>query len=430
VPDCHIIGVLDNGVDGLTPSALDLIRNADLLVGNDRTLRLFASEIKADCSSRDLSEGFGKIPVWVGEALTKGQQAVVLTTGDPLCHGIARFLISKLGHGQCRVIPNTSLIQQAFARLGLPWQDARICSIHGKDVGEWRSDAGPDHGLYPLLQQIRKQQLLAIFTGPANSPGRIARMLDAVSLAYEYEMAVAERLLLPDEQVTDFLPAGEIKDRQFADPNVVILRPRNAQPAPVLFGLADDAYRQRKPERGLITKREVRAVSLARLQLRRDSIVWDIGAGSGSVGMEAARLCPDGFVFAIEKNSADAAIIRQNQQQFRLTNYRLTEDKAPQGLDRWPDPDAIFIGGSGGELEQLIDIALERLSIDGRLVMNFTTLENMNQAITQLKALGARWELCQIQVNRNKPILDMQRLQPQTPVWIIAAQRSIESNER
>ncbi len=430
MPDCHIIGVLDNGVDGLTPSALDLIRNADLLVGNDRTLRLFASEIKADCSSRDLSEGFGKIPVWVGAALTNGQQAVVLATGDPLCHGIARFLISKLGHGQCRVIPNTSLIQQAFARLGLPWQDARICSIHGKDVGEWRSDAGPDHGLYPLLQQIRKQQLLAIFTGPENSPGRIARMLDSVSLADEYEMAVAEQLLLPKEQLSGFLPASELVNRQFGEPNIVILRPCNSQSPPPLFGLADESYHQRKPDRGLITKREVRAVSLARLQLRYDSIVWDIGAGSGSVGMEAARLCPDGFVFSIEKNSEDAAIIRQNQQRFRLTNYRLTEGKAPHGLDQWPDPDAIFIGGSGGELEPLIDIALDRLSADGQLVMNFITLENMNQAIEQLKARNAQWDLCQLQVNRNKPILNMQRLQSETPVWIIAAQRSIESSER
>ncbi len=426
MPDCHIIGVLDNGIDGLTPPALVLIRNADLLVGNSRTTALFASEIKADCSIRDLSEGFRKIPVWIGDALIKGQQAVVLATGDPLCHGIARFLISKLGHDQCIVIPNISLIQQAFARLGIPWQDAKICSIHGKDVGEWRSDAGPDHGLYPLLQQIRKQQLVAIFTGPANSPGRIARMLDTVSLGDKYEMAVAEQLLLPGEQVNEFIPASELKNLQFEEPNIVILRPRDSQSSPLLFGLTDESYHQRKPDRGLITKREIRAVSLARLQLRQDSIVWDIGAGSGSVGMEAARLCSDGFVFAIEKNSADATIIRRNQQQFRLTNYRLTEGKAPLGLEQWPDPDAIFIGGSGGELEPLIDIALDRLSTGGQLVMNFITLENMNQAINRLKARNAQWELCQLQVNHNKPILNMQRLQPETPVWIITAQRSIE----
>jgi len=157
--------------------------------------------------------------------------------------------------------------------------------------------------------------------------------------------------------------------------------------------------------------------------LRRTSIVWDIGAGSGSVGMEAARLCPDGFVFAIEKNAEDAAIVRRNQHRFRLTNYRLTHARAPEGLDRWPDPDAVFIGGSGGELEQLIDIALSRLRPGGRLVMNFVTLENMHRAVTRLKERGADWELCQLSVCRNKPILDMQRLAPETPVWIIGAQR-------
>jgi precorrin-6Y C5,15-methyltransferase (decarboxylating) len=422
---CHIIGVLDNGVTGLSQETLALIREADLLVGNSRTLGLFSAEIKPDCETRNLSEGFTRIPIWVADALEQGKQAVVLATGDPLCHGIARYLIGKLGRKQCTVLPNTSILQQAFARLALPWQDARICSIHSKDMGEWHADAGPEHGLYPLLRQIRKQQLLAIFTSRENSPGRIARMLDAVSLADEYEMAIAERLLLPDEQIYDFLSVKEIKDRQFGDPNVVILRPRTSRPAPVLFGHADEAYRQRKPDRGLITKREVRAVSLAQLQLRRDSIVWDIGAGSGSVGMEAARLCPDGFVFAMEKNAEDAAIIRHNQQQFHLTNYRLTHARAPQRLERWPDPNAIFIGGSGGELEQLIDIGLSRLQPEGRLVMNFITLENMNRAITRLKEHEARWELCQLQVCRNKPILEMQRLQAETPVWIITVQRRI-----
>ncbi len=423
MPECHIVGVLDNGAEGLSRAALDRIRGADLLIGHTRTLALFAAEIRPDCETRDLSGALGRVPEWIEEGLAQGRQVVVLATGDPLCHGIARYLIGKLGRDRCRVLPNTSVVQLAFARLGLAWQDARIFSIHGKDTGEWHADAGPEHGLYPLLQAIRRGDLLAVFTSPENGPGRIARMLDAVSLADEYEMAVAERLLLPGERVTGFLPASEIKDRCFDDPNVVILRPRAGLPAPVLFGLADDAYHQRKPRAGLITKREVRAVSLAWMALRRTSIVWDIGAGSGSVGIEAARLCPDGFVFAIEKNAEDAAIIRRNQHRFRLTNYRLTHARAPEGLDRWPDPDAVFIGGSGGELEQLIDIALSRLRPGGRLVMNFVTLENMHRAVTRLKERGADWELCQLSVCRNKPILDMQRLAPETPVWIIGAQR-------
>ena len=424
--DCHIIGVLDNGPAGLTPVALELIQQADLLIGNDRTLGLFTDEMKPDAEHEDMSAGFTKIPHWITSAQEQGKTVVVLATGDPLCHGIGRYLIGKLGLERCSIIPNTSLLQWAFARLGLAWQETQVCSIHGKDKGEWLPEAGPEHGLYPLLHKIRQQQLLAIFTSHENSPGRIARMLDAVSLADQYEIAVTERLLQPDEQLFNFMPITEVKARQFADPNMVILRPTSEKPSEVLFGLADDAYLQRKPDRGLITKREVRAVSLAHLQLRRESIVWDIGAGSGSVGMEAARLCPDGYIFAIEKNDEDAAIIRQNQQNFSLTNYRLTQDKAPKGLESWPDPDAIFIGGSGGELAALIDISLNRLNSGGRLVMNFITLENMQMAIEQLKKLNANWQLCQLQVSHNKPILTMQRLQAETPVWIITAEKGNE----
>jgi len=421
--NCHIIGVLDNGPAGMTQAALTLIQQADLLVGNPRTLELFADEIKQDAESRDLTGHLKAIPDWIGTALEQKKSVVVLATGDPLCHGIGRYLMTKLGPDECCIIPNRSTLQLAFARLGLAWQTAQICSIHGKDTGEWDPDIGLEHGLYPLLHKIRQQRLLAIFTSPENSPSRIARMLDSLSLADQYEIAVAEKLLQPDEQMYDFMPIEEVKERPFADPNLVILRPTSTQPSELLFGLADEQYQQRRPDQGLITKREVRAVSLAHLQLHRNAIVWDIGAGAGSVGMEAARLCPDGYIFAIEKNREDAAIIRQNQRQFKLTNYRLTEAKAPDGLESWPTPDAIFIGGSGGELEQLITISLNRLKSGGRLVMNFITLENMQTAITELKKQHATWQLCQLQVSHNRPILAMQRLQAETPVWIISAKK-------
>ncbi len=423
MPECHVIGVLDDGADGLGRAALARIREADLLIGHARTLALFAQAIRPDCETRDLAGALTQVPDWVEAGLAQGKRVVVLATGDPLCHGIGRYLIGRLGADRCRVLPNVSVMQLAFARLGLAWQDARIVSVHGRDTGEWHADAGPEHGLYPLLRAIRRDELLAIFTSPENDPGRIARMLETESLAEDYEMAVAEKLLLPEERVSDFRPACEIGARRFGEPNVVILRPREPRPEPVLFGLPDAAYHQRKPQSGLITKREVRAVSLAWLALRRDSIVWDIGAGSGSVGLEAARLCPDGFVYAIEKNAEDVAIVQRNRRRMRLTNHRIVHGRAPAGLDCWPDPDAVFIGGSGGELAQLIDIALARLRPGGRLVVNVVTLENLHHATARLQEREADWELCQLSVARNKPILDMQRLAPENPVWIIGAQR-------
>jgi len=191
----------------------------------------------------------------------------------------------------------------------------------------------------------------------------------------------------------------------------------------------DAAYAQRQPEKGLITKQEVRAVSLARLQLRADSIVWDIGAGSGSVGLEAARLCPDGHVWATEKNDADYAIAGQNHAAFGVSNYSLFHARAPEGIDAWPDPDAVFIGGSGGELAGLITTILGRLRPGGSLVMNFVTLENLATATSALQSMqehGVIWDVLQLQAARSKPILHMHRMAAENPVWIVCARREGE----
>ena len=172
----------------------------------------------------------------------------------------------------------------------------------------------------------------------------------------------------------------------------------------------------------------MRALSLARLRLRPDSVVWDIGAGSGSVGLEAARLARHGHVWAIEKNPADAANARANARRLRAGNYTLVEGKAPAHLDTWPDPDAVFIGGSGGELAALIELVLARLKSGGRLVMNFVTLENLATATAALSAANVDWDVVQLQASRSQPILDMHRMAAQNPVWIVTAGKPLESN--
>jgi precorrin-6Y C5,15-methyltransferase (decarboxylating) len=166
----------------------------------------------------------------------------------------------------------------------------------------------------------------------------------------------------------------------------------------------------------------VRAVSLARMQLRADSIVWDIGAGSGSVGLEAARLCPRGHVYAIEKNDDDVAIAGRNRAAFGVSNHTLVHGKAPVGLETWADPDAVFIGGSGGELAELVALCLARLKAGGWLVMNFVTIENLGTAVEALKAANASWDVLQLQASRSKPILHMHRMAAENPVWIVCAQ--------
>ena len=422
IEKCRIIGVLDDGVNSLSQSALTHLKAAQLVIGGARTLQLFAAHIDPAARQRDLTGALSQVPEWIRAAQAAGQRVVVLATGDPLCHGIAAYLASRLCIEAIEVLPNVSTLQLACARLGLPWQDMKFSSVHSKDAGDWVAGSDPSHGLYALLRDIRQHDRLAILTSPDNTPDRIARMLVTEGLADDFEMAVAERLCQPEERIVSGLSIAAAASIPFADPNVVLLWRTTLRAPQVLFGLPDASFEQRHPEKGLITKNEVRAVSLARLQLRADSVVWDIGAGSGSVGLEAARLCRQGHVYAIEKNADDSAIVQRNRMAMGISNHTLVHGKAPEGLPAWADPDAVFIGGSGGELAGLIALILQRLKPGGWLVMNFVTLENLGTAVETLKTLGAAWDVLQLQASRSKPILHMNRMAAENPVWIVCAQ--------
>ena len=427
---CRVLGVLDDGAASLSATARAHLRAADRVIGGARTLALLEAEIRPDAERLDLTGRLSAVPGWVSEAREAGRKVVVLATGDPLCHGIAGFLAARLCVQAIEVLPNVSTLQLACARVGLVWQDAKIVSIHARDAGEWQVGAPPTHGLHALAQALRAHDRLLVLTSPENTPARIARLLLAEGQGEDFRMAVAERLLQPDERVRAELAPAEVAEappQAFADPNVVLLWRVRPRPNPVRFGLADRDYHQRQPDKGLITRQEVRAVSLARLQLRADSRVWDIGAGSGSVGLEAARLCPQGHVWAIEKNEADITIARANRDAFGVSNHTLVHGRAPEGLEAWPDPDAVFIGGSGGELSSLIALCLRRLRPGGHLVMNFVTLENLAVATQALKAMVATdaidWDVLQLQAARSRPILDMHRMAAENPVWIVCARK-------
>ena len=427
---CLIIGVLDDGEKSLTPACLESIRQADVVIGGTRTLSLFEHIFSEHAVQHNLGGHLDRVPQWVSAAQDKGQRVIVLATGDPLCHGIGRYLIGKLGAKRCKVLPNLSTLQLACARLGLAWQQLRICSVHSRDAGEWQIGAGPEHSFYPLLQALCEHDLIAVFTSPENSPDRIARMLQQEGLQDHFSFSVAENLLREDERIVHEIPIAVAAEHRFADPNIVILQRRHVAEKSVLFGCSDESFAQRKPGKGLISKLEVRAVSLARMQLHADSIVWDIGAGSGSVGLEAARLCHRGYVYALEKNQPDVSIVKENCRRMHIHNYRIVHAKAPAVLDSWPDPDAVFIGGSGGELAALIPLSLSRLRPGGWLVMNFVTLENLAEATQILKQTGADWDVTQLQASRSQPILQMHRMQAENPVWIVSAQKENQEKQK
>ena len=430
---CTIIGMLEDGLQSLNQHALESLKTADVVIGTPRFLEIVQSLLKETASNKDFSGQLMKVPEWIDAELLEDKQVVVLATGDPLCHGIGSFLNKKLGADKLHIIPNVGMFQVAFSRLGIPWQSVKISSIHTKDMGEWTEETSLNraaHGMFSLLVDCQNQDLIACYTSPENSASRIASMLKIEGMKDEFELLIASHLTRESESLTDWLAISDVIGNQYPEPNLVLLRRIESKNKyrPVLFGHPDAAYFQRKPDKGLITKQEVRAVSLAKMQLRQDSVVWDIGAGSGSVGLEAAQLCPQGHVLAIEKNVADFEIVKQNLTKSTLSNYHIELGKAPDGLDKWDSPDAIFIGGSGGNLADLITLCLSRLKISGILVMNFVTIENLSTAIEVLKQQkNIEWDFIQMQVSRSKPILSMQRLQAENPVFIVTVAHTKES---
>ena len=195
----------------------------------------------------------------------------------------------------------------------------------------------------------------------------------------------------------------------------------NARP----LGLPDDAFAQKRPHRGLITKSEARAVSLYKLGLTRGSIVWDVGAGSGSVALEAALIASDGVVYAVERDAESLAMLRRNLQRLGPANVAVTPGDAPAALADLPPPDCVFVGGGGGKLTAILECAAARLNAEGRIVVNLAAMERALQAHACLTALGFDAELTQISAARAKPLPDgALRLAAQNPVFIVAANRT------
>lgn len=190
------------------------------------------------------------------------------------------------------------------------------------------------------------------------------------------------------------------------------------------LGLPDSAFEQRKPLRGQITKREVRAVSLYALGLRPDSIVWDVGAGTGSVAVEAALIAHRGLVYAIERDEASIELLQSNVDKWGSGNLRVVAGEAPGVLDGLEDPDSVFIGGSGGRLADILDAGARRLKPGGRIVVNLAVLERTQETIKKLKDLGFTTDLSMVNSSRGKEMPDgTTRLEAQNPVFVVSAWR-------
>jgi precorrin-6Y C5,15-methyltransferase (decarboxylating) len=367
---------------------------------------------------------------------------VLLASGDPLFFGIGRRAVSEFGHERVEILPDLSSIQMAFARLGEPWDNALLMSLHGGPDPEKRRRLPYELGDIPaLLEQYGK---IAVLTDKENNPSAIAAFLHASPITCQSSpaMHVCERLGYPEEKITSGTPE-EIAGLSFAEPNVVIIMHETASSASfplvgnlsgevdkkdcgqaamtseITFGLKEDEISH---SRGLITKDEVRAVSIHKLRLPRKGIFWDIGAGSGSVSVESARLFPLLKVYAVEKNEEQTANIGKNIDRFRLSNVAVISGMAPDILKDLPPPDRVFIGGSRGRLSGIIGCIAERM-LKGVIVLNATTLETLNEATLLLEKYGLDPEVSQVSVSRSKIVGGQRHMAALNPIFIITGEK-------
>ncbi len=326
----------------------------------------------------------------VAEALGSGDVAI-LASGDPLFYGIGRTLIDRFGSEQIMVHPALSAVQLACARFRIPWDDLTLVTLHGR--------SGMD-----IPGRILGRGKVLLFTDQHNSPDRVAAsLLTALEACGDRQrietirIRVAENLGLTDERLTSGSLAA-IAGQSFAPLNMMLVE-QEFRPDTVRFGLRENEIQH---SRGLITKDEVRAATLHRLRLPLTGVFWDIGGGSGSVSLEAARLCPDLSIYTIEKKPEGHNNIRENIRRYGTYNIHLISGEAPEALADLPTPDRIFIGGSGRKLEAIIEAAVDRLTGDGRIVINAVLEQTETTALACLQRLLPLVESSTLAVSRRE----------------------------
>jgi precorrin-6Y C5,15-methyltransferase (decarboxylating) len=337
---------------------------------------------------------------------------VVLASGDPLFFGIGARLVTALGGENIVIYPNISSVAAAFARIKEPWGNARVVSLHGRNNES------------VLFSALEKENVVAVLTDRKNSPARLSQLLIEKEFV-NFKICVLESLGTTEERF-NWYRLDRAAEMEFAEPNLVVLKRSSKDPIRIKalhLGMPESYYHH---QQGLITKSEIRAITLSKLRLLKDHVLWDLGAGSGSISIEASLLVPLGKVIAIEKKPERVQQIEINKSRFGTQNLEIVQAVLPEGLEGLSRPDRIFIGGGGRDLEDIINAAAAYLKPDGLIVVNTVLMQNLHTAAEALRALDFKTSEIQVQVSRSREMPWGDRFEAQNPVWIITGMRKAE----
>lgn len=393
-----LIGMGSGQPENLTLQGLAALRQADLILGARRLLAV----LPAGCTE---NRAAAYRPDEVAELLqTSGaENAVLVYSGDTGFYSGASSMMEKLEAlgVRARVLPGLSSIQLLAAALGRPWQRWNLVSAHGRTCD-------------PVAECMQGRPTFFL-TGGSEDPATLCAQLAAEGFG-DVQGVVGQCLGTPEEK----LFRGSVKELaagRFNSLSVLLVEAAEVLPrrAP---GLSDEAF-----ERGDVpmTKQEVRAAVLAKLAVRPEDILWDVGAGTGSVSVELALAAPRGRVYAVECRPEGCALIKANREKFRTRNLVLVEGLAPAALSDLPAPDAVFIGGSKGSLAAIVDAALDK-NPDARICVSAIALESLSAAVAALTAKGRTVQVSQIAVSRAKAVGGLHLMMAQNPIYLITGE--------
>ena len=402
-----LVGIGMNGERHLTPEARQALDRAQVLFGAPRMLESFAGNYKKyPFYTKDRI-----LPVLSELQETSREETVcagILFSGDTGFYSGCRNLVpalKKLDGAEVQVLPGISSVSALAAAVGICWQDGRILSTHGIPEEDWIPE---------FLDVAAHREKTFLITSGAKDVQRMGQLL-AERHRENCICHIGCNLGMAQEQIFRLSPEA---CRDFSEPGLCTVLVENPEPQPrrLTPGLGDDAFTREKVP---MTKKEVRALSICKLHLTAPAVVYDIGSGSGSVSVEMAGLDPSVKVYSIEVKADAHDLTCRNVEKFGFANVTAVRGAAPECLESLPDPTHVFIGGSGGHLEEILVHLMNRRG-PIRVVLNTVTLETLAEASRLMDKYELEGEICQVQVSRSRKAGAYHLMQGQNPVNIIS----------